>query len=778
MTGRALAWAAMVVLGSALPVHAQVVRGTLTERGSGVPLDGAVLALVPAGSDSAYVRALSDAAGGFSLQAPAGRWRLRAELIGHRTVYSDVFEASDQDVVLRLTAPVEPVSLQGVAVTAAERRCVVRPTEEGLRTATAWQQARKALESSFLARETDATRFEAVLYERDLDPGSLRVREEHSESYRAEGPRPFRGVSPESLAADGFVQVTDSGTIYFAPDERVLLSDVFLDGHCFRLHADEPSDELLGLRFEPVGGTEVTDIEGVLWLERATGELRSLDFRYVNLRLGVPTDRLGGGVRFQRLPGGGWIARRWWIRMPIIEIEHTRVLGRARQRVALSGIRERGGEVLAVETAGVRLEDLARPRVQGVVFDSTRAVTLGGAEVVLVGTGHATRTDRFGRFALTAPEGDFLLTFQHPRLDTLGFVPEPIAVEMRPEVVRRARLAIPSSGTLLARACGPQEGPVLAGVVRDGRGLPLPGARVSLGWPAQERPSLWRTERSDSLGRFVFCGAPPTTDVVVRAVRDGLTSPPHLVRVEAHAHARAELVVDTLRTAALGGIVSDAATGRALADVSVLVAGTGQAALTNPRGEFVLQDVPPGRQVLEFDHLLYGAQAEAVEVEPGSAVSFDVSLDQGAIELEPLTVSVEALPLPGVRGFTARAQSGIGYFLTEEQITRLQPVQMTDVLNAVPGLTVACGDPSVLGSGCRVQFERARALDPSGRERSCPVQYFLDGSPVSAELVETLRPANVRGIEVYSGLSDVPPELRRGPDTRCGVIAVWLKGRR
>ncbi len=155
-----------------------------------------------------------------------------------------------------------------------------------------------------------------------------------------------------------------------------------------------------------------------------------------------------------------------------------------------------------------------------------------------------------------------------------------------------------------------------------------------------------------------------------------------------------------------------------------------------------------------------------------------MSLDQGAIELEPLTVSVEALPLPGVRGFTARAQSGIGYFLTEEQITRLQPVQMTDVLNAVPGLTVACGDPSVLGSGCRVQFERARALDPSGRERSCPVQYFLDGSPVSAELVETLRPANVRGIEVYSGLSDVPPELRRGPDTRCGVIAVWLKGRR
>jgi hypothetical protein len=776
--GRGLRYGIILALGLALPLRGQSVRGTITEEGSGVPLEGAVLTLVAADADSAYARVLSDASGAFYLSASPGRWRMRTELIGHRTVYSDTFVLSDQDVVLELSAPIEAFSIEGFDVSAAERRCVVRPTEEGLLTARAWEQARKALESSYLGGEAEFTRFEGILYERDLEPGSLRVQEERSESYRALGPKPFRSAPPEALALQGFVQVADSGTFYYAPDERVLLSDVFLDGHCFRLNDPEDSNDLLGLRFEPMGDSEVTDIEGVLWLDRATGELRSLDFSYVNLQLGVSTDHLGGSVRFQRLPTGVWIPRRWWIRMPTIEIQHRRILGRMQQRVVLAGLREQGGEVLTVVSGGARLEQLDRPRVQGVVFDSTLGGPLAGADVLLVGTGYATRTDQYGRYVLVASEGVFQLTFRHPRIESLHFVPQPVQVAMRSEVVRQIRLAVPSRETLLAQSCEPAEGPVFAGIVRDELSRPISGARVTMGWPASDRPREWRTELSDSLGRFIFCEAPAGADVLARAAHQGLTSETLTLRMQTRGVVHTELVVDTLRTASLAGIVSDVATGQPLAQVSVRLLDSGQEALTNARGEFALGDVPPGRQVLEFDHFLYGRQNESLELDPGSVLSISVSLAAGAIELDPLVVTVESRPLPGGRGFAARLESGIGFFLTEEQITRLQPIRITDLFNAVPGLTVACGDPSVLGSGCRVQFERARALDVSGHERVCPVQYFLDGSSVSAEFAETLRPQDIRGIEVYNGLSEVPPEFRRGPDTRCGVIAVWLKARR
>lgn len=615
MRSRGLGLGIVFALAVGSPARAQVVRGTLTEEGSRIPLEGAVVALVSGDDESTRARGLSDASGAFHLAGTPGRWRVRAELIGHRTVYSEPFElGSGDEVVVDLSTPVEAVSLGQLDVTAANRQCTVRPDEKGLLTALAWEQARKALESSFLSQESELTRFGAVLYERDLDPRTLSVEDERLEPYRAAGARPFSGASPESLATQGFVQATDSGTFYYAPDERVLLSDVFLDGHCFNVRSSDDQPDLLGLAFEPVQGTRQTDVDGVLWLDRDTGELRSLDYRYVNLRLGVPTDSLGGGMRFQRLPTGVWIPRRWWIRMPVIEIRQRRILGRIREERVLAGILERGGEVLSVDAGGVRLE------------------------------------------------------------------------------------------------------------WPDGRETP------------RSRP------------------APLPEETLV--------------------------VQDTVRTARLTGRITDRTTGQLLPRVVVRVRGTALETLSGPRGEFELAEVPAGRQVLELEHPIYGRRSQEIEIDAGAVISLTVSLEADAVELDPLTVTVEARRTPGEARFHARRERGVGFFMVEEQIARLQPVQMNDLFNAVPGLTVACGQPDVLGSGCRVQFERARALDLGGRERPCPVQYFLDGSPVSKETVDALRPVNVLGIEVYNGLSEIPPELRRGPDARCGTIAVWLKARR
>ena len=759
----------------ALPLQGQtVVRGTLTEAGTGAPLEGAVVALVRPQADSSLTRVLSDASGAFSLIAPPGRWRVRAEVMGHRTVYTDPFELeSHPEHVVALSAPVEALALDDLDVTASTRRCMVRPEDDGLATARLWDQVRRALENSAVGQERQVARYEAVLWERDLDPRTLEIERESAQVRRSVGPRPVTTASPRSLAEQGFVQSTDSGTYYFAPDEHVLLSDTFLEGHCFRLLDSAEDEELVGLAFEPVGGSGRVDVDGVLWLDGQTQELRSLEYRYVNLELGVRTTALGGGLSFQRLPNGVWIPSKWYIRMPRIEIRRTGAFGRERERQVLAGILELGGEISSVETGGVRLENLDRPRVQGIVFDSTRALPLAGARVFLIGTTHETVTGRDGRFVLTATEGDFFLSFEHQRLAALGLESPRTPVSMRPSAVRQVRLYVPSVDRILVQECAPTApGPVLTGVVRDSTGRALAGATVTLGWPASDRPGRWRTASAESDGSYVFCGAPVGTAVVVRATRSGLTSAEHVVQLATEGVVREDLQVD-VRTGRLRGRVTDATTGQALQEAAVRILGTGQETLTDSDGRFALTDVPPGRQLVQLGHILYDEQSRALDVQEDADLWLDASLAEDALELDPLTITVEANRAPGLTGFHLRADRGYGFILTEERIERLHAIQMSDVFNAVPGLTVACGDPSVLGSGCIVAFERARSM--SGR---CPVQYFLDGSTVSKEMVETLNPRSLAGVEVYNGLSEVPPIFRRGPDTRCGVIAVWLRARR
>jgi hypothetical protein len=72
----------------------------------------------------------------------------------------------------------------------------------------------------------------------------------------------------------------------------------------------------VGLGFEPVKDRQVPEIKGTLWVDRASAELRALEYEYVNVPSTVRAPGLGGRSEFARLAGGGWIIRDWYIRMP------------------------------------------------------------------------------------------------------------------------------------------------------------------------------------------------------------------------------------------------------------------------------------------------------------------------------------------------------------------------------------------------------------------------------------------------------------------------------
>lgn len=328
-------------------LRAQAVHGSLREQGDGRPIGGAVVVLLDA-AGTQLSGTLTDEAGRFLLGAPApGAFRLRAERIGFRSVFSPSLSLSAGDTLEHdLVAPAEAIRLEGVAV-GGERRCVRRPAE-GMRAATLWEEARKALNAAALTQDQELVRFRVRRFQRRLDPQFLRVQGEETSLRTLYGSSPFSSLPADDLARNGYRRADGDGDgwVYYAPDAHVLLSDAFLDTHCFRVRRGEKETRgLVGLAFEPLRTQRVPDIEGVLWLDARTAELRFVEFGYT--RLPLPRDAAQGGrVEYERLPGGAWIVRRWWIRMPLL----TR---RAQSRaLSLIGVLETGGEVEEVRGPG------------------------------------------------------------------------------------------------------------------------------------------------------------------------------------------------------------------------------------------------------------------------------------------------------------------------------------------------------------------------------------------------------------------------------------------
>lgn len=162
--------------------------------------------------------------------------------------------------------------------------------------------------------------------------------------------------------------------------------------------------------------------------------------------------------------------------------------------------------------------------------------------------------------------------------------------------------------------------------------------------------------------------------------------------------------------------------------------------------------------------------------------NLEVRLDIEAVLLAPL--EVVARSRSGVSatmaGFDQRRRSGIGWFMTREEIERRKPSMVTDILAMVPGVWLQSSGGA---SGRTVYMARGR---------NCPAQIYIDGfhinrnvppMPVSGGHLSTteafpiddmIRPGSVEGIEVYQGLSRVPAEFLTG-EAACGVVAIWTR---
>lgn len=144
---------------------------------------------------------------------------------------------------------------------------------------------------------------------------------------------PYESRPADELVSEGFVQGDGNADVFFAPDAAVLLSDAFLDTHCFHLAEGSGTAGRIGLSFRPTGDRSVPDITGTMWVDLTTSELRWVEFTYQHLEPERTSPEVGGRVDFERMPNGKWMVSEWWIRMPLMA-RQTDSRGRQRHYIA------------------------------------------------------------------------------------------------------------------------------------------------------------------------------------------------------------------------------------------------------------------------------------------------------------------------------------------------------------------------------------------------------------------------------------------------------------
>lgn len=357
----------LLLFASAVPStgHTQAVLGEVVDRASAASLPGVFVELVD-GAGKRVDSSLTDEVGAFRLQVPEpGTYTLRAAGIGFGTVASPPLNLESEDLSYHFEIAPHAARLGSLPADPDAQGCTVRP-KEGSPIHTAWDQARVALDVAMWVERSGHVEGEMLSYERTIDPLDDSTLREALRWRTALDGAVSSMAHADEIVQQGFVQQRLDGYRFFRLDPEILLSDAFLDTHCLRLRPGGRNQRgLLGIAFEPARGRTVPGVRGVLWLDGATAELRSLEYTFTWLPWLLPADPFGGEAEFRRLSGGAWLVERWAFRAPRVDREppEIRYYRRPTPREILARLRHDFGLVI-VESGGevARWLDPGAPR--------------------------------------------------------------------------------------------------------------------------------------------------------------------------------------------------------------------------------------------------------------------------------------------------------------------------------------------------------------------------------------------------------------------------------
>lgn len=434
----------------------------------------------------------------------------------------------------------------------------------------------------------------------------------------------------------------------------------------------------------------------------------------------------------------------------------------------------------------------------GTAYDSLRLRPLAGAVVRLDTSALSATVGEDGRFRLEGiPAGKHYLRVEHPILDTIGVVLRSPEDPYTAGGTLAVELATPSPSRLIELMCAAAwraRGPAaLMGRVRHAdSGVPATGAKVSLVWYEVEvsggikRVPRVREATVGADGTYRICGLPAQLDGKVQVIHGPLTSgditvsfghellylrsmsianPALMVAVTDSTDSTAVTTQVLLGSARLAGRVLNAA-GRPLAGARVQLEGTVRTATTRPTGEFFLDSLPPGTQLVTVRLLGYAPTEEAVDLSSAETRNVTIRLNDYVPVLETVRVTAQRERALDAVGFMRRKRMGQGYYLDGDQINT-NALNFSDVLRTVPGIRVA-----PMGGN--------RQVITSSRNPNGCVRIWIDGTQWQqlepGDVDDFVKPHELAAIEVYNSTS-VPAEYQGVGGGGCATIVAWTTRR-
>ncbi len=419
--------------------------------------------------------------------------------------------------------------------------------------------------------------------------------------------------------------------------------------------------------------------------------------------------------------------------------------------------------------------------VRGSVFDSVGGRPLAGALVQLVSAdtesdfSATVLSDTAGAYTFErVPSGRYTLGFFHGMLDSLGLSPIARDVRVTGQSTLETELSIPSTATLRRTICatrGVQSGTaVVTGVVRDARsGNPLGGAQVAGEWVelsfnkgGMSRRTIRRETTSSDNGWYALCGVPSPGSMLLFAKRARDSTAYVEVEVPVAGFLLQELSVGA-GSGPLRGTTVSSTSGQPLPGAQVTIVN-GPTARANASGEFAIADAPLGTRTLEVRAVGYYPERRTVNVAEGSP-SVRVAMQTYQSVIDTLKVIANYDRFSRIEEFKARSRSGLGQFLTAEDIARRRALVTSELFPVVPGLFLE-------GYGA----EQTLTMRGLTEERCVPFVY-LNGSLMQgltpADIDLLVRPEQIIGLEVYRE-SQAPPQFVP-PLAGCGSVIFWTR---
>lgn len=194
---------------------------------------------------------------------------------------------------------------------------------------------------------------------------------------------------------------------------------------------------------------------------------------------------------------------------------------------------------------------------------------------------------------------------------------------------------------------------------------------------------------------------------------------------------------------------------------------------TDATGTFGIPVPHPGSWRVRAELIGFAAvESEPVAVTEDERVRLEIRMAVEAVPLDPVIVtSRTSNQRPTIRDFYDRVEqgrhSGLGQYVTREDVERQSPWRPSDLLRSISGVRVVT---RTRGPGSFNEVRMSRGCVPSIYVDGMQINRFGAGT---APLDEYVTASAIEGVEIYRGAGRTVS--RYHDDRGCGLILVWTR---